>query len=104
MKKSIGGKNIVLTYSCPHIKDLNMSEREEFLVKNNFCRNCLLEGTGQNHFEVDCKHSWKYKLKCKEADCFKKYLICSKHKNLNEKKIKTAKEDLRVAGIHYNIQ
>ena len=104
MKKSIGGKNIVLTYSCPHIKDLNMSEREEFLVKNNFCRNCLLEGTGQNHFEEDCKHSWKYKLKCKEADCFKKYLICSKHKNLNEKKIKTAKEDLRVAGIHYNIQ
>ena len=104
MKKSVTGKDIVLTYSCPHIKDLNMLEKEKFLVKNNFCRNCLLKGTGQEHFEEDCMHSWRYKLKCKEADCLKNFIICADHKNLNERKNKTVKKDLRFAGIYYNIQ
>ena len=97
------GKEITLIFTCPHIRDLDMGKKEEFLVNNRYCRSCLLNATGPNHIEEECKQAYKYKMQCIHTNCSKKYIICSAHKDLNEKKISSKQKELEDAGIHLEI-
>ena len=97
------GKEITLIFTCPHIRDLDMGKKEEFLVNNRYCRSCLLNATGPNHIEKECKQAYKYKMQCSAVQCSKKYIICSAHKDLNEKKISSKQKELEDAGIHVEI-
>ena len=101
--KSAGtGKYIILTFSCPYIRDLGMERREQFLELNKFCRSCLLKGVGPDHREEECKMALKYKMNCLHPGCPKRYIICSSHKYLNEKKIITKQLELKEADINFN--
>ena len=93
------GHEIVVVHTCPHIRNMNMEEKNSFLKAVGFCRACVIKPIGPKHHEETCKSGKKDRYKCKEATCNHHYLVCNTHKHLNTFKIRHKQEELKQDGV-----
>ena len=78
---------------CPNYIMLNIHEKNDFVLTNNFCRFCL-EQKKQGHNSEECKSNNIGKgqgrmafFKCSVPQCPERYELCLHHQDKNKKKI-----------------
>ena len=94
----------VLPDSCPHMIELPMEQKREFLQKYNICPVCCFNDLTSSHTAETCKHTQKFPaIACEAANCNIRFSLCAKHKARNEERLRTKKTRYDALGLSYNI-
>ncbi len=97
---SLGTNKSLLAESCPHIMDLDIQNRSEYLIQHGLCRVCIFKPITAHHKEEKCRFLYqKERLKCKV--CHLKLSVCPEHKQDNLRSLEHFKRRFSNYGINF---